>query len=80
MRIEARTKILEEGDTVVDEEVDIEDVSEEAVGEAVALVVEGVGDKAGLGEVDGSELEEPARLAGVVVHGDEGSNDGFMLM
>lgn len=80
MRIEARTKILEEGDTVVDEEVDIEDVSEEAVGEAVALVVKGAGGEAGLGEVDGSELEEPARLADVVVHDNEGSNDGFMLM
>lgn len=53
---------VEEGDAVVDDGVDVGNVGDEAVGEAVALVVDGAD-----GEVDGDELDEPAGLAGVAV-------------
>ena len=49
-------------------------MSDEAVGEAVALVVDGAGGESGLGEVDGGELEEPAGLAGEAVHEGKGSS------
>ena len=57
----------EEGNTVVDDGIDIRYVSVEAVGEAMALVVDGAGGEAGSGEIHGGELEEPAGLAGEAV-------------
>ena len=57
----------EEGNTVVDDGIDIRNMSVEAVGEAVALVVDGAGGEAGFGEIHGGELEEPAGLAGEAV-------------
>ncbi|XP_020979390.1 uncharacterized protein LOC110271987 [Arachis ipaensis] len=75
-RIEARAEFVEEGDAVVDDEVDVRDVGDEAVGEAVALMVNGAGGESGLGEVDGGELEEPAGFAGKSVNDSEGSGDG----
>ena len=63
----ASTEGLEEWDTVVDDGADVRDVSDEAFGEAVALVVDGAGGEAGFGEENGGELEEPAGLAGEAV-------------
>lgn len=66
----------EEGNTVIDDGIDIRNVSDEAVGEAVALVVDGAGGEAGFGEIHGGELEEPAGLAGEAVDESQGP-DGF---
>lgn len=66
---------VEEGDAVVDDGVDVGNVGDEAVGEAVALVVDGADGEAGLGEVDGGELDEPAGLAGEAVDDGQGSED-----
>lgn len=68
------------GCAVIDDGVDVGDVSNQAIREAVATVVEGTGGEANLGKVDGGELEEPTGLAGVAVYDNEGSDDSFMLM
>lgn len=58
---------VEEGDTVVDDGIDVWYVSHEAVGEAVALVVDGADGESMLGYVNSGELHEPAGLAGEAV-------------
>jgi len=49
-------------------------VSDKAIGEAVTLVVDCAGGKAGLCKVDGGELDEPAGFAGESVYDGEGSD------
>lgn len=72
----AGTEGVEEGDAVIDDRVDVGDMGNEAVGEAVALVIDGAGGETGFGEMDGRELEKPAGLAGETV--DDGkSTDNF---
>lgn len=68
----ARTEGVEEGDAVVDDGVDVRDVSNETVGEAVALVIDGTCGESRFGEVYSCELDEPTGLAGEAV--DEGDN------
>ena len=60
----AGTEGIKEGDAVIDHRVDVGDVSGEAFGEAVALVINGAGGETGFGDMDGCELHKPARLAG----------------
>ncbi|KAF7820130.1 Tyrosine-specific transport protein [Senna tora] len=74
--VESRAEGVEEGDAVVDDGIDVGDVGDEAVGEAVALVVDGASGESGVGEVNGGELEEPAGLAGVAVDEGDGADDG----
>lgn len=60
---------VEERDTVVDDRIDVRYVSHEAVGEAVALVIDGANGESMLGYVNSGELHEPAGLAGEAVDG-----------
>ncbi|KAB2611646.1 hypothetical protein D8674_019678 [Pyrus ussuriensis x Pyrus communis] len=60
---------------VVDYEVDVGDVSDESIRESMVLVVDGADGEAGLGEMDGGELDEPTGLAGVAVDDGEGPDD-----
>ena len=68
-RDEARAEGVEDGDAVVDDGIDVGDVGAEAVGEPVALVIDGAdGEATVLGEEDGGEEHEPAGLSCETVH------------
>ena len=63
-RGEARAEGVEDGDAVVDDGIDVGDVGAQAVGEPVALVIDGAdGEATVLGEEDGGEEHEPAGLS-----------------
>ncbi|CAL4963887.1 unnamed protein product [Urochloa decumbens] len=66
---------VEGGVAVVEHRVDVGDVALEALGEAVALVVERGDGEPGGGEVDGGQLDHPAGLAGEAVHDGDGAED-----
>ncbi|CAL4956842.1 unnamed protein product [Urochloa decumbens] len=69
------TEGVEGGVAVVEHRVDVGDVALEALGEAVALVVERGDGEPGGGEVDGRQLDHPAGFAGEAVHDGDGAED-----
>lgn len=71
----ACTEGVEEGDAVIDDRIDVGNVGDEAVGEAMALVIDGAGGETGFGEMDGSELDNPAGLAGETMDDGESTDD-----
>lgn len=57
-------KGVEKRNTVVDDGVNIRNVVLKAVGESMALMIDGAGDESGLSEMHGSQLNKPARFSG----------------
>lgn len=64
----APTERIEEGDAVIDNGVNVGYMSHEAIGEAMALMIDCADGETVLGEVNGGELNEPAGLAGESVN------------
>lgn len=69
------TEVIEEGDTVIDDGIDVRDMSDEAIGESMPLVIDRACDVTGFSEEDGRKLEEPAGFAGEAVN-DRDDTDG----
>lgn len=72
----SRTEWIEEGNRVFDDGVEVGNVSDKSIREAVALVIDGARGEARFGEEDGGELDNPAGLAGEAVDDAEDA-EGF---